>query len=49
MAENLDVFDFDLTDEEMSSIETLDTGTSSFFDHRDPAMVKWLSEAQRPT
>jgi hypothetical protein len=24
-------------------------GTSSFFDHRDPAMVKWLSEAQRET
>jgi 2,5-diketo-D-gluconate reductase A len=31
------------------SIATLDTGTSSFFDHRDPKMVKWLSEAQRPT
>jgi diketogulonate reductase-like aldo/keto reductase len=28
---------------------TLDTGASLFFDHRDPAMVKWLSEAQRPT
>jgi 2,5-diketo-D-gluconate reductase A len=49
MAENFDVFDFDLTDEDMRSIATLDTGTSSFFDHRDPAMVKWLSEAQRPT
>jgi 2,5-diketo-D-gluconate reductase A len=49
MAENFDVFDFELSAEEMSSIATLDTGTSSFFDHRDPAMVKWLSEAQRPT
>jgi len=49
MAENFDVFDFQLTDDEMSSIGTLDTGTSSFFDHRDPAMVKWLSEAKRPT
>jgi len=49
MAENFDVFDFDLTDDDMRSIATLDTGTSSFFDHRDPAMVKWLSEAQRPT
>jgi len=49
MAENFNVFDFQLTGDEMSSIATLDTGTSSFFDHRDPAMVKWLSEAQRPT
>jgi 2,5-diketo-D-gluconate reductase A len=49
MAENFTVFDFELSPEEMSSIATLDTGTSSFFDHRDPAMVKWLSEAQRPT
>jgi len=32
-----------------ATIATLDTGTSSFFDHRDPAMVKWLSEANRPT
>jgi diketogulonate reductase-like aldo/keto reductase len=49
MAENFDVFDFELSAGEMSSIATLDTGTSSFFDHRDPAMVKWLSEALRPT
>jgi 2,5-diketo-D-gluconate reductase A len=43
MAENLDVFDFELSDEQMASIATLDTGASQFFDHRDPAMVKWLS------
>jgi len=49
MAENLDIFDFELTPEEMSAIATLDTGTSSFFDHRDPVMVKMLSEAKRPT
>jgi 2,5-diketo-D-gluconate reductase A len=49
IAENLDVFDFELSAEEMSSIATLDTGTSSFFDHRDPAMVKMLSQAQRTT
>lgn len=49
MAENLNVFDFELTADEMTAIATLDTGTSSFFDHRDPAMVKWLSEAKRPT
>jgi 2,5-diketo-D-gluconate reductase A len=44
MAENLDVFDFELTDEEMAAIAGLDTDTSQFFDHRDPAMVKWLSD-----
>lgn len=49
MAENFAIFDFELTEDEMRSIATLDTGKSSFFDHRDPAMVKWLSEAVRPT
>ncbi|MGW6012090.1 aldo/keto reductase [Streptomyces sp. NPDC055210] len=43
MAENLDVFDFELTDEQMASIATLDTGSSLFFDHHDPKMVSWLS------
>jgi 2,5-diketo-D-gluconate reductase A len=42
MAENLDVFGFELTDEQMAAIATLDTGSSLFFDHRDPAMVQWL-------
>ncbi|HXA18172.1 MAG TPA: aldo/keto reductase [Thermoanaerobaculia bacterium] len=49
MAENFNIFDFELTPDEMSAIATLDTGTSSFFDHRDPAMVKMMSEAKRPT
>ncbi|EDM37961.1 putative aldo/keto reductase family protein [Pedobacter sp. BAL39] len=44
MQENIDIFDFQLSTEEMESIKTLDSGTSSFFDHRDPAMVKWLGE-----
>ncbi|WP_326761673.1 aldo/keto reductase [Streptomyces phaeochromogenes] len=43
MAENLDVFDFELTDDQMASIATLETGGSLFFDHHDPAMVNWLS------
>jgi 2,5-diketo-D-gluconate reductase A len=43
MAENLDIFDFQLTDEEMTRIAALDTGASLFFDHRDPAMVAWLN------
>ena len=42
MAQNLDVFDFTLTKEEMARIATLDTGVSQFFDHRDQAMVSWL-------
>ncbi len=46
MAENLNSFDFTLTPEEMEQIKTLDTNASSFFDHRDPKMVKWLGERQ---
>lgn len=42
--ENINVFDFDLSAEDMISITALDTKTSSFFDHRDPKMVKWLGE-----
>lgn len=44
MVENISVFDFELSAEDMAAIGTLDTKTSSFFDHRDPAMVKWLGE-----
>jgi 2,5-diketo-D-gluconate reductase A len=42
MIENISVFDFELNAEDMASITTLDTKTSSFFDHRNPEMVKWL-------
>lgn len=42
MKENFSVFDFKLSDEDMTAIKTLNTKTSSFFDHRDPLMVKWL-------
>jgi 2,5-diketo-D-gluconate reductase A len=44
MEENLNSLDFKLSAEDMEAIKTLDTKTSSFFDHRDPAMVKWLGE-----
>lgn len=44
MAENLNSLDFKLEPEEMEKIASLDSKTSSFFDHRDPAMVKWLGE-----
>jgi 2,5-diketo-D-gluconate reductase A len=44
MVENLSIFDFRLDDSDLSSIATLETGKSSFFSHRDPAIVKWMSE-----
>jgi len=44
MAENFDVFDFELDAEDLEAIAKLDQKTSSFFDHRDPGMVKWISE-----
>src|SRR5256714_2291781 len=49
MAENFDIFGFELDGADMESIAALDTGESLFFDHRDPAMVKFLSEAKRNT
>lgn len=44
MAENFNIFDFKLSETEMQTIQTLDNKTSLFFDHRDPNMVKWISE-----
>ena len=44
MIENINVLDFELSAEDISAITALDKKTSSFFDHRDPAMVKWLGE-----
>ncbi|OQP60060.1 2,5-diketo-D-gluconic acid reductase [Niastella vici] len=44
MEENFNSLDFELSSEDMDAIKKLDTNTSSFFDHRDPAMVKWLGE-----
>ena len=43
MEENLNVFDFTLTGEEMDAIAALDTKTSAFFSHYDPAMVEWFA------
>ena len=42
MSENMDVFDFELTKEEMARIASLNRGESLFFDHRDPEMVSQL-------
>lgn len=44
MVENFNVFDFELSAKDMQMIQTLDTKESLFFDHRDPNMVKRLSE-----
>lgn len=43
MAENINILDFTLTNDEMTKITAIDTATSAFFSHRDPAMVEWLA------
>jgi len=40
--ENFDIFDFELSSEDLTSIATLDMKTSQFFDHRDPEIIKWM-------
>ena len=47
MAENLDVFDFQLSQEDMVAIRTLDDGQSAFFSHYDPATVEFLTSLGR--
>lgn len=44
MQENINVFDFELTKEDMNSIKTLDTSNSLFFSHNDPNMVEWFDK-----
>ncbi len=44
MVENFNVFDFELTEEEMNQIAALDKETSSFFSHQDPVMVEWFAK-----
>lgn len=43
MRENLNVLDFTLSEEDMARIAALDTKTSAFFSHSDPAMVEWFA------
>ena len=49
IAENFNVFDFELGPDDMAAIATLETGQSVFFDHRDPAIVKMLASSKRNT
>ncbi len=44
MQQNFEAFDFELSAEEMARIAALDTKTSSFFSHQDPAMVEWFAQ-----
>ncbi|MCF0075369.1 aldo/keto reductase [Dyadobacter sp. CY261] len=43
MRENFEVFDFELTAEDMQAIQAMDTNQSLFFSHRDPSIIKWFS------
>ena len=40
--QNFEVFDFELSNEDMETIKNLDTGDSLFFNHQDPNMVEWF-------
>lgn len=43
MIENINIFDFELSEGDMESIKDLDTKTSLFFDHRNPEIIKWMA------
>ena len=49
MVENFSIFDFELGQQDMESIVALDTKKSSYFDHRDPEMVKRLGTRKHKT
>jgi 2,5-diketo-D-gluconate reductase A len=49
MSENFNIFDFELSPADMAAIVALDMKVSSFFDHRDPQVVKALGAAKRDT
>ncbi len=47
MIENISVFDFELDQEDMDRIVTIDKKGSAFFSHRDPEIVKWICTLKR--
>ena len=46
IVENFNIFDFELSSEDMDAITSLDTKVSSFFDHHDPEVVKRLGNVK---
>ncbi|MEO3988681.1 aldo/keto reductase [Pseudocitrobacter cyperus] len=44
MEENIAIFDFEISGEDMQKITAIDTATSAFFSHRDPARVEWIAD-----
>jgi 2,5-diketo-D-gluconate reductase A len=44
MAENINILDFELSAEDMLNITAMDTATSAFFSHRDPARIEWITK-----
>ncbi|MEZ0537906.1 aldo/keto reductase [Caldicellulosiruptoraceae bacterium PP1] len=47
IVENFNIFDFELSSEDMDKIATLDKKESAFFSHRDPEIVKWICSLKR--
>ena len=43
LLENINIFNFELSMTEMNQITAMDTATSAFFSHRNPAMIEWLT------
>ena len=44
MQENINIFDFEISSDDMQKITAIDTATSAFFSHRDPARVEWIAD-----
>lgn len=49
MAENIDIFDFELSSDDMEVIANLDLRESAFFDHDAPQQVEWFMQRMLAT